>query len=87
MPTCWFLTIKGSKTFSTATAPLAVEAEMPRVIQKIVKRIQYQQSSAPWTIHSFLLLTFCSIPVFSNLYRVFQNYIPEDNGNYLVALF
>src|SRR5439155_5273783 len=50
---------------STADAPPAVEAEMPRVIPKIVKRIQYQQSSTPWTVHSFLLLTSCSIPVFS----------------------
>src|SRR5438445_10910027 len=65
---------------STADAPPAVEAEMPCVIPKIVKRIQYQQSSTPWTVHSFLLLTSCSIPVFSNLYRVFQNYIPKDHG-------
>src|SRR5439155_2027263 len=50
---------------STADAPPAVEAEMPCVIPKIVKRIQYQQSSTPWTVHSFLLLTSCSIPVFS----------------------
>ena len=46
---------------SAADAPPASEAKMPRVIEKIIKSIQYQQSSAPsapWAFHglSFLLL-------------------------------
>jgi len=46
------------KNVSAADAPPASEAKMPRVIEKIIKSIQYQQSSAPWAFHglSFLLL-------------------------------